>query len=108
MKLDHYFFTWSKSSEDQKKKSPKLSEDQTKGLYQKLKSFCPRNLVQTKTKSPKIIQHPDADHSQIIGRDISSPTPGFWHPKLPIKIIKIYNIGVTDVLFEVQGAPKKI
>ena len=57
MRLDHNFFHVGK-----------LSEDQKKGLYQKLKSFCPRNHVKIK-KSPNVIQCPDADHSQIIGGD---------------------------------------
>ena len=46
--------------------SPKSSEDQKKSLRRKLKSSCPRSQVMIK-KSPKIIQHSDADHSQMIG-----------------------------------------
>ena len=44
----------------------KSSQDQKKGLHQKLKSFCPRDQVKTK-KNPKIIQRLDANHSQILG-----------------------------------------
>ena len=73
MKLDRYFFHVSKSSEGKKRR--KSSEDQ---------------------KSPKIIQRSDADHSQIIGGDISllSPLPGFGIPAG-----KYHFIFSNDLLF---------
>ena len=79
MKLGHYFFHVSKSSEDQKKRGlhrklmsmcprNQVKTKTKKGLHRKLRSFCPQNQVKTK-KSPKIIQSLDADHSQIIAAD---------------------------------------
>ena len=107
MKLDHYFFHVSKSSEDQKKGldgkfkeflSPKPSEHQQKekkSLHRESKVFVPETPVQTKKKSkdhPALScrpqsnywRHANADHSQIIGEKQSN----YWgiypsHPPLP-------------------------
>ena len=85
MKHDHYCFHVSKSSEDQKRSSrkiwrvfvPKIKRRPKKNVFTENWSFCPRKPVKIK-KSPKIIQRSDADHSQIIGEDISPP--GFGTP----------------------------
>ena len=91
MKLDHDFFNVSKLTEDQKKglhqklKSvcPRinLNEDQKnkKGLIRKQQGFCPRNYVKTK-KGPNIIQCSDADHSQINGGDTVKLLGGIYPP----------------------------
>ena len=102
------FFSREPNQVTTKKKSPKVSEDQKKkkllqklksfcprnsvkakknkkntGLHQNLKSFCPRNLVNGYKKSPKIIQHSDADHSQIFFGGVYPPIPpGFRQPRL--------------------------
>ena len=58
MKLDHDFFHVSK-----------LSEDQKKGLHQKLKEFLSPKSRGDQRKGPNIIQPSDANHTQIIGGD---------------------------------------
>ena len=76
MKLNHSFFRVSKSSKDQKKRSsPKLEE------------FLSTKSSEDQTKSSKIIQRSDADHSRIIGGYIP---PGFGTPAyLPRKQISL-------------------
>ena len=87
MKLDHYCFHESKSSEDQKKGlqgkfeeflPPKLREDQKKKrFHRKLKSFCPRKPVKTKKK----VQRSSSAQMQTIVKLLGGYIPpGFRHP----------------------------
>ena len=69
-------------------------EDQKKGLHRSLKIFCPRNQVKTKRKRPKIIQHVNAELSQIVGGMQSS----YWMEYI------LPSSGVRRIFERVGGA----
>ena len=123
MKLDHYFFHVGKSSEYQKRSSPKIeeflspksSEDQKKVFVKNWRNLVPEVKWWSK-KVQKIIQHSDADHSQmiggnadaehtqIIGRDAAKLLGGTYPPRVSAPMAN-FHFSIILFTLKVQVVP---